>query len=550
MPVANSLMSIGYYQNTIYLIGGSSFEQALIKYHLLNDTFSYDLSFFTKTLYSLSPWWFQMNDVLYMTGDFDGDMINTYNLATNTFNSDVYRVPDPIPFAHCLTGDPNQSLIFYFGGNSYPYDTVQILNISNMAWSYAPNMNTRRAYISCIVSPNNNLYAIGGQNTNGELDSIEFISTININFGTWSYTQQNLSQPLAVTGCVAKSENVFIIGGSYVGLTYTDKVHIINTKTNEVSLSNANLVYNLSDSAPIVFDNKIYAFGGRNFSLQEIDRWQYIEISHISPEEQIASPSQSSLQTATTNYPTIAITKYPTTANPTIIPSQLTTTPSKITTTNDLTTSFSTITKYSTTANPTTIPSQMATTNDPNTSFRAITRYPTTANPTIIPKEGQITYRFTSTASQTNKEHIDSLTIILIVLVSVIFLCGIVLVFVVSRLKHETNSTDGVNVDVDIVNMKEEKNVGKDKNIKSQQVTKRYIVEDSLSDDGEKYDNQQITKKAVNDTKDKHDQIEINNNNIRPEGMLMNGGYHENKHVDAIAAKGTTNGNETDVGDV
>ena len=184
--------------------------------------------------------------------------------------------------------------------------------------------------LSCIVSPNNNLYAIGGYNWYATFNSIEFISTININLNTWSYTHQNLTEPLSYTGCIIKFENIFIIGGRGASANvYTDKIHIINTKTNEVSLSNDSLLYELCCSAPILFGTRIYSFGGENFSETYIDKWQYIELSKIPPEEQSPlpsrSPSQSSsespAQMTTTDNPTTSnsTTKYPTTLSPTTL---------------------------------------------------------------------------------------------------------------------------------------------------------------------------------------------------------------------------------------
>ena len=484
MPVDNSLMNVGYYQNTIYMIGGWPEIHGLLKYHLSNDTFSFSPDFLLRPLYSLSQWWFQINDVLYMTGDYSEDMINTYNLRTNTFTSNVSRVPEyHAEIQHCLTGDPNQSLIFYLGGTK----TVQILNLTDMIWNFAPNMTTRRAELSCIVSPNNKLYAIGGAigkfQNKVRLDSIEFISTININLGTWSYTQQNLTQPLSSTGCVVNSNNIFIIGGKFNDTVYTDKVHIINTNTNEVSVADDRLVYSLAGLAPIIFDNRIYVFGGfgdSNIFFQYTDRWQYIQLSNILPQEQSQTPSQNS-----NILPQTPTTGHPTTSNPT-------------------------------------------------------TKYPTTT-PTTIPKEGKIIDRFTSTVLQTDEEYVDNSALIIVVFASVIFLCWIAIIFIVWRKKREVNVKNVINADMD-VNAKKEKNVEQDTNVKSEQITKRYIVEDSLSDDDEMHDNQQMTTKTANDIKDNHD--------IRPEGMLMNGRYDDNKHENDVVATGTTNGNVQDVGDV
>ena len=99
-------------------------------------------------------------------------------------------------------------------------------------------------------------------------------------------------------------------------------------------------------------------------------------------------------------------------------------------------------------------------------------------------------------------------------------------------------------MDVD-TNVIEERNVGQDADI---MVTD--TVEDNTGDD-EMYDNQQIiTTKTANDTKDNHDPIEMNNSiNIRPEGMLMNGECDEDEH-ETVTDKAISNGNEQNVGEV
>ena len=86
MPAKHYHQSIGYYQDTIYLIGGSSNPRSLTQYHLNNDTFSYNAQFFPKSLQSQSQWSIQINNVIYMTGDFSAHMINTFDLKTKQFN--------------------------------------------------------------------------------------------------------------------------------------------------------------------------------------------------------------------------------------------------------------------------------------------------------------------------------------------------------------------------------------------------------------------------------------------------------------------------------
>ena len=176
---------------------------------------------------------------------------------------------------------------------------------------------SKRGYFSCIVSPNHNLYAIGGI----DLASIEYISTINIAVNVWSYTADNFSQPLPATACVMQHENIFIIGGvTKVNgqVTFEDKVYIINSTTNEVSLADDKLVYGFYGSASILLNEKIFVFGGYNGTV--LDKWQYISLS--SPNPTTADPTTANPTSAnpTTDNPTSSnsTTNIPTTANPTM----------------------------------------------------------------------------------------------------------------------------------------------------------------------------------------------------------------------------------------
>ena len=67
-----------------------------------------------------------------------------------------------------------------------------------------------------------------------------------------------------LTPDVMQHQYIFIIGGYSQWTTPidSDKVHIINSATNEVSLSNDRLVYRLHGSASIIANNKILVFGG------------------------------------------------------------------------------------------------------------------------------------------------------------------------------------------------------------------------------------------------------------------------------------------------
>ena len=305
MPMKNRWMSVGYYQDTIHLIGGDTARKGLLKYNLNTIHFIYNQSFFPVDLVAFCQWWFQMHNVLYMTAMVEPThhIIWTYNLVSNQLNNHYLTVPGLYQGnLACLTGDPSQSLIYYLGGfwNATFLKTMEILNISNISWSSGPNMNTKRSHFSCIVSPNKNLYAIGGE----YLSSIEYISTINIMTNAWSYTVENITQPLSRTSCVMQHEIVFIIGGyDFGGGIYSDKIHVINSTTNKVSLLNNRLPYGVMASASITVNNTMFLFGGHN-GTSNVNKWLYISISNLLRQESI-EPTPSPSQNPTTANPTM-----------------------------------------------------------------------------------------------------------------------------------------------------------------------------------------------------------------------------------------------------
>ena len=173
MPVPNEGMSVAYYDDTIYLIGGQYTRNALLKYSLNNNSFTYDENVFPEYLDGWSQWWFQMHNVVYIT--VDGITMHTYNLVTNQFNSNYATVQYYVGDAGCLTGDESQSLIYYLGGKTMTH-----------LFSYSSNIKFKRYvmglgaryeeyksifFMHCIN--NNNLYAIGGFEHVLNLNSIE-----------------------------------------------------------------------------------------------------------------------------------------------------------------------------------------------------------------------------------------------------------------------------------------------------------------------------------------------------------------------------------------
>ena len=185
MPISGAFMSVGYYQNIIYVIHG----KALIEYHINNNTFTYNQTFFTKNIFSIGQCWVQTDNMLYITGLTDST-INIFNLKTKQFNCLAYNssrcVSAPIygQQDECLAISNDHQSLYYVGGINPDYlNLLQILNLSTLSWSNGPNMNTTRIELSCIVSSNDKLYAIGGDIHAGSPFSIFLLSIFIITYG-------------------------------------------------------------------------------------------------------------------------------------------------------------------------------------------------------------------------------------------------------------------------------------------------------------------------------------------------------------------------------
>ena len=258
MPQAIISMATGYYQNTVYIIGSYGYPQGLMQYHINNNTFSYNETYFPKQLTGVNTQWFvQINNTVYMTVDNgynypsrpDTTMpatIYTFNLITKKF--DDFAIPKYIQARNidaCLAGHKNKLLLYYILNSVYDSDTgteyvntVQIYNISNQSWSLAAYaMNLGRGWYSCIVS-NDKLYAIGGIAGDPRIirtPTIEYVSIIGIEDNHWSYTPKNLTLSLYRVRSVTQGYNIFVIGGSFD--THREEVYLFMIEQIEYMLS-------------------------------------------------------------------------------------------------------------------------------------------------------------------------------------------------------------------------------------------------------------------------------------------------------------------------
>ena len=192
MPTKNYAMAVGYYNDRIYLIGGSNGYpdyngKAVMIFDPTTKQFTnYFADLLPYNLRAFSNWYTQRDNLLYMSGDYAG-FIHIFDLSNNQFTGNWTKAPINGQRFACIAGDDDY--LYYLGGEtpSTFNDKVQILNLNTAVWANGPSMKSPRGYFACAASPNNRVYAIGGYTDSSFqiLDTIEYISTTNIQSNEW-----------------------------------------------------------------------------------------------------------------------------------------------------------------------------------------------------------------------------------------------------------------------------------------------------------------------------------------------------------------------------
>eukprot|EP01083_Nonionella_stella_P297025 1008909_1 len=293
--------AVGFYEDEIYIFGGSVNKRQIIRYDVTRNAFIDDgTDLLSADTGSLAQFYAQSGDTMYFSKALD-DTFSIYDFSRKQFTDNYITTPVTVNGFTCLSA--TDEYLFVIGGKNNG-NTVQTLHLLSTEWALS-YMNTARRSSSCTIDRDRTtLYAIAGQDQ-VYIDSIEMLNITDIGAQSWVLLDETLTDH-GLQGTRAllhqKSNRIFVIGG--FGPNWSNSVHIINTVTNHVTLSSDLLPYNVTTTAALIVDNILYAFGGYGDAHQSprlFDTWMFYILSNPT-----AFPSQTP-----TSFPSQTPTSFP-----------------------------------------------------------------------------------------------------------------------------------------------------------------------------------------------------------------------------------------------
>ena len=296
-PFSDVQMSTAYCNQIIYILGGNNNAHQITEYNITNSSFTKlqihipyasDYSY-----YGWSQYWSQINNTLFISrGQYhQNTYLEKFNLINKEYNAKWTVVPTYRADRACLASSSTH--LYIVGGldwdtNNLGLTTMDIFNVISNSWETGPEMSEGRRAHACIVSNNNKLFAIGGWNrfdshaTSRPTDTVEYISIDNIRQNSWQYTTNNMSIGLWALRVLKYGKNLYTIGGNDYetpGDNPRDIVHIIDSHTNIITVSNHSLAIAVYATAAIAVNGIFYTFGGHFRPGESTNRLQYTTLS-------------------------------------------------------------------------------------------------------------------------------------------------------------------------------------------------------------------------------------------------------------------------------
>ena len=262
--------------------------------------------------------------------------IASYNLSTNTFNVDWKGQSKGNVFqrtgeAGCVTVDARTNHLYIIGGEKGVVygssNATQIFDITQLIWSFGPELNGGRTLHTCNVHERSSrVYTIGGSIKYRDITpSIVYLDITNIanvsQLTRWELNPYNYT-PAYLARSVVYGDYILIIG-AYGGHSSAKGLQILNTIDGTITEGPEMVGVAVYTTAAIIVDGILYAFGGRAFSEPTLDTWQYYVIGDTLTDGPTTAPTyQPTLEPTTSNpssYPTTDPIMEPS-ANPTADP--------------------------------------------------------------------------------------------------------------------------------------------------------------------------------------------------------------------------------------
>ena len=277
-------MAIGYEEqnNSIYIVGGGSNPQSLVRYDLNPSTnqilsvYDYGATYFNVSMNEFNQWYTQLSNVLYMLpGNDDAGIIHRLFLSAPSTPTIDYNYTNIPGYLHqgCITSvSLEHDYLISIGGDisgEEPSSRTRIFDITDHQWITVtnPRLNTPRRRSTCQVV-DQTVYVMGGKQTNSGNQYLNSIETLDISdiFQITSYSWKTygitLSRNYIDLRSIVYGTDIFCMAGYSVYGGFGDRgIDVIDT-VNKRRQDPGNLNYGASGQAVILIYPYIYAFGG------------------------------------------------------------------------------------------------------------------------------------------------------------------------------------------------------------------------------------------------------------------------------------------------
>eukprot|EP01084_Bolivina_argentea_P098039 176227_1 len=276
LPRASSQMVVGYWNHSVFLLGGASTAFQMVKYDMINNSMTdYGANYLPGAPSGSGQYYTQKGEFLFII-DSGGSRISRYNMKTDHYEYSWNNIELPINVAASACLAISEDYLFVLGGdtgNSFrsAIATVQALNLSSYEWLNMNSMTYERQALSCNVHPvTNYLYAIGGSHQDPNPIYVEKIEKIYIGGNIQDENWIILDQPMLPTfrmRSIVFGNDILIIGGftSMSGSIGSPQarmqIQALNCITDDIIYESA-LDYAAACTSALIINHTISVFGG------------------------------------------------------------------------------------------------------------------------------------------------------------------------------------------------------------------------------------------------------------------------------------------------